>query len=212
VQTRHLSRTNGRKPLRARLAKRRGGRDEPGLMRISLSSIHQLFNSLDPSPFYEKDLDTAAEHYLVSWAQTLPRDVRLRLALHLRDRPPSEFSERSVSHAIARHFLERARATRLELDQLLAHGRMSLMIGVGILALFMSVAQFFAGEPANVGTSLLRESFLIAGWVAMWRPMQIYLYDWWPLRDRVRLFRRMARMPVTMRIADRHPQSPPAAK
>jgi hypothetical protein len=40
---------------------------------------------------------------------------------------------------------------------------------------------------------------LIVGWVAMWRPLEIYLYDWWPVRDRIQLYRRMARMPVELR-------------
>ena len=55
--------------------------------------------------------------------------------------------------------------------------------------------------PAGVMASLLRESFLVAGWVAMWRPMQIYLYDWWPLRQQALLYRRMSRMPVTLLVA-----------
>jgi hypothetical protein len=36
----------------------------------------------------------------------------------------------------------------------------------------------------------------IAGWVAMWRPMQIYLYDWWPVRRRGRVYAKLSEMPV----------------
>lgn len=171
-------------------------------MEISLNSIHQLFNSLDPSPFYEKDLDSEAEHYLISWARSLQKHVALGLTLHLRERMPADFSEQSVSQAIFRHFDERARLTQVELNQLFDHGRISLVIGLAALCVFLLIANLFAGMPSNVGTSLLRESFSIAGWVAMWRPMQIYLYDWWPLRERVKLFQRMARMPVTIRYPD----------
>jgi hypothetical protein len=38
----------------------------------------------------------------------------------------------------------------------------------------------------------------IAGWVAMWRPMEIYLYDWWPLRRKSRLYQKLSQMPVQM--------------
>jgi hypothetical protein len=34
---------------------------------------------------------------------------------------------------------------------------------------------------------IIRESLLIGGWVAMWRPMEILLYDWWPIRAEARL-------------------------
>jgi hypothetical protein len=45
----------------------------------------------------------------------------------------------------------------------------------------------------------LREGFLIGGWVAMWRPLQVFLYDWWPIRAEARLFDRPSGMPVRIR-------------
>jgi hypothetical protein len=32
----------------------------------------------------------------------------------------------------------------------------------------------------------------IGGWVAMWRPMQIFLYDWWPLQKQISLYKRLS--------------------
>jgi hypothetical protein len=43
---------------------------------------------------------------------------------------------------------------------------------------------------------VIREGFLIGGWVAMWRPLEVFLYDWWPIRAEARLFDRLSRMPV----------------
>jgi len=42
----------------------------------------------------------------------------------------------------------------------------------------------------------LRESLLIGGWVAMWRPLEVFLYDWWPIRLEARLYDRLSAMPV----------------
>jgi hypothetical protein len=39
---------------------------------IHLNELSQLFNSMDPSPFHEKDLDDDAEEFIVSWAQEYP--------------------------------------------------------------------------------------------------------------------------------------------
>jgi hypothetical protein len=47
--------------------------------------------------------------------------------------------------------------------------------------------------------SLLRESLTIAGWVAMWRPMQIFLYDWWPLLRIGHIYEKLSRVPVELR-------------
>jgi len=35
--------------------------------------------------------------------------------------------------------------------------------------------------------------------MAMWRPMEIYLYDWWPLRRRQRILKKLSHMPVEVR-------------
>jgi hypothetical protein len=40
------------------------------------------------------------------------------------------------------------------------------------------------------------EGLTIGGWVAMWRPMEIYLYDWWPLRRRGTLLDGLSRVDV----------------
>jgi hypothetical protein len=46
---------------------------------------------------------------------------------------------------------------------------------------------------------LMEQSLLILGWVANWRPLEIFLYDWWPIRRRLILLRRLAAMPVEVR-------------
>jgi hypothetical protein len=51
-------------------------------------------------------------------------------------------------------------------------------------------------EDGNTLTNFLRESLIIAGWVAMWRPIELYLYDWWPLKRKGKLYARLARMQV----------------
>jgi hypothetical protein len=40
--------------------------------------------------------------------------------------------------------------------------------------------------------------------VAMWRPMQIYLYDWWPVRRRSRIHRKLSLMPVEVTPKRKH--------
>ena len=53
--------------------------------------------------------------------------------------------------------------------------------------------------------SIIRESFLIGGWVAMWRPLEIFLYEWWPIRAEAQLFDRLSAM--TVRVAPHDPSN-----
>jgi hypothetical protein len=45
---------------------------------------------------------------------------------------------------------------------------------------------------------LFRESLIIVGWVALWRPLEIFLYDWWPIARHRSLYRRLAKADVRL--------------
>lgn len=170
---------------------------EKGLLEISLKNISQLFNSMDPSPFYDRDLDIHAEQFLVSWAQELPKDAPLKLRLHLKELPPGDNPAEWITQGIHHYFAERARLTRVEFHHLLKQGRTSLAIGLSFLVSCLMISELLASSRVGVVPGLLRESLNIVGWVAMWRPLQIYLYDWWPLRQQEALYHRLSIIPVS---------------
>jgi hypothetical protein len=75
-------------------------------------------------------------------------------------------------------------------------GRSSLLIGLLFLAACLAASKLLFGSHEGTWTNIARESLTIAGWVAMWRPMEIYLYDWWPLRGRGRIYRKLSQLPI----------------
>jgi len=99
--------------------------------------------------------------------------------------------------AVHEHFGRAAAGKRRELRELFRIGRISLAIGLGFLAAAIALADYLGEMIASEGYSwLVSESLIIGGWVALWRPMEIFLYDWWPIRAQARLFDRLAAMPV----------------
>jgi hypothetical protein len=83
---------------------------------------------------------------------------------------------------------------------LFRHGRTSLLIGLTVLAGAIALGDFLANllKTSRIG-EILRESLTIGGWVSMWRPLEVFLYDWWPIRNEARLSDRLAAMPVRVR-------------
>lgn len=159
--------------------------------------IDQLFNSIDPSPFHTRDMDPGADEYIMDSSKALAKDVPLALIIHL-DRPPTDGAKLGqVGRAIQTHFAAQTATTRLQLKELFGRGRISLLIGLSVLSLSIGL-----GEVSNTWLSgasmaqILHQSVLIGGWVAMWRPMEIFLYDWWPIAARIRLLDRLATMQV----------------
>ena len=164
-------------------------------IRLKLRDVHQLFNSMDPSPFIEKDLDDDAEEFIVGWAREFPPDAPVKLHVQLEQWPADEPRE-LIREAVHHHFAHRAELTDLEFSALLKQGRVSLFIGILCLAACLGISRLLPISEAGTWTSILRESLTIAGWVAMWRPMEIYLYDWWPLRRKSKIFAKLSHMPV----------------
>jgi len=164
---------------------------------VKLRELNQFFNSMDPSPFVEKGLDTDAEDFIVEAARAVPAETRLNLHLILEDWPATDPTP-VVQSALRAHFVRRAQATKLELGRLMRQGRTSVLIGLVFLSGCLVISRTVFGGSDGTWTGVARESLTIAGWVAMWRPMQIYLYDWWPLRRRIRAFLRLSHMTVTV--------------
>ena len=72
------------------------------------------------------------------------------------------------------------------------------MIGITFLAVSLLLGDTLARLlGARRVSEILRESLLIGGWVATWRPMEVFLYDWWPIRADARLADRLSAMPRT---------------
>jgi hypothetical protein len=173
------------------------------LIEITLRDLKQLFNTLDPAPFHEKDLDPAAEEYIVSAVREIGSQPS-RLVLHL---PPGTTDDEACGAVVAirNYFAGRTRHAREQLRLLFVRGVISLLIGLGFLALCLSMRGLLTAT-VHPGDVILSEGLLILGWVAMWKPVEIFLYDWWPDLDRRRLFERIAHMeletqPVTQQRA-----------
>jgi hypothetical protein len=167
------------------------------IIEVRVTELRQLFNAIDPSPFHERDLDPRAEEFIVDWSKDFPAGASLALVVHL-ERAPGRGDEGSVLRdAIHEFFGQRAKSSRRKLRELFRRGRISLVIALAFLAASIASGDSLGGylEESHF-VSVLREGLLIGGWVAMWRPLEVFLYDWWPIRGEVRLFDRLSTMPV----------------
>jgi hypothetical protein len=156
---------------------------------LRIVELSELFNSMDPTPFHHRILDSDAEEFLESWALSFPQDSHFKIVIHI-EKMPAEDPNALVTEAIHNYFEYKSERSRRNLRQLLLEGRMSLLIGLGFLAMCLLAADILdAGFTNNTFLKLLKESLLIGGWVAMWRPMQTFLYGWWPIVRKTRIYR-----------------------
>ena len=173
---------------------------ENAVIEVRIRELAQLFNSFDPSPFHERDLDRDAEEYIVGWARELPSDASLRIIVHLPEDEARKAQERELSAALPNYFAERAAMQQRELNELFRVGRRYLLIGILVLIVCLFGSQM---ARAHLGTgpmeNVIAESLILVGWVANWKPIETFLYDWWPFKRRRDLYRRLAQAPVDIK-------------
>lgn len=172
---------------------------QPGIIELQVEKVGQLFDTLDPLPFRERDLDREAEDYIVSWARELPRHAAIRILVHMPAAEASGEHAHILGQAVSRYFGYRANVMSNDLKELFRIGRYSLLIGLAVLGICVASGSFLMRlRPAGPFGSFLNEGFIILGWVANWRPIEIFLYDWWPIVRRRNLFRRLAAAEVVI--------------
>jgi hypothetical protein len=160
---------------------------------IRVRTTQQLFDGRDPAPFRERDLDEDAVDYIVGAAQELGARLPLRLVVHVSEEAVTEERDADVRAAVRAHFLYMRQQVTRRLREHLRQGQIFFVAGVAVLAVFLALAQWAGTWPETTLREIVREGLFITGWVAMWRPLEALLYDWWPfLTQRRRIDRILA--------------------
>jgi hypothetical protein len=154
---------------------------------------------LDPFPFRGRDLSPEAEQYIVDRAEDLPKDRPITIIAHLQEGANDQPGVQELPQAIAAWFAERATDETRNMQTLFRDGRWALLIGLTVLGLCLAAAWWLSLHLDGPGGSIIRESLVIVGWVVIWRPAEMFLYDWVPIVRRRSLFRRLAAATVIVK-------------
>jgi hypothetical protein len=171
---------------------------------LNLAELGQLFNSMDAAPFRERALDPVAEQFIVEWAREARPDAALALTVHLSRVAPVDGELSVLRVAVRDYFAHAGAAARRRLKQLFRTGRWNLAVGIAFVALAIFVGDLVGGLVGRYQYGrLIEDSMAIGAWVALWRPIEIFLYDWWPIRAEARLYDRLSAMQVEV-VDDTH--------
>lgn len=154
------------------------------IIEFGVKTVRQLFDARDPAPFRERDLDDDLVRYILSGVQEFSLSTPIRLRVQVSEESRSAVDLQSIRDAFQTHFEYEATLLRRRLIKTLQTGRMFFGIGVVTLVTCLSLAELVVGRGGDSALfGVLSEGLVISGWVAMWRPLEVFLYDWWPIRE-----------------------------
>jgi hypothetical protein len=168
------------------------------MIELELNSPMQLFDSFDPAPFHEKEIDPDAEEYIYNAVDEFPLKKPLELMIYL---PPAEISaeiENNLKKAIKNHFSYKKLLTEIELRRLLYRGRRNFLIALIFLFLCLLTIRLISGFEESLMKTIFSEGLLIIGWVAMWEPIHIFLYGRWPIVHKRDIYQKIIDMDVSI--------------
>lgn len=163
---------------------------------LKLKTISQLFDERDPAPFREKDLDDDAVDYIVTSLQELPKNSKSQIAIFVPQAEQQMFKPENIQQAIHDFFIYEAELNRRKLRKILEVGIKSLVIGLCFLVLAVFVSHSITVSSQSMKGHFIKEGLTLLGWVSMWKPVNIFLYDWWPMIEVKRLNKKLTNIEV----------------
>ncbi|SHE68006.1 hypothetical protein [Devosia limi] len=171
-------------------------------VRLKLGSLDHLFGETNRDPLVGPvRLRTGVEtlHRQLA-AKGLHHAQQSRLVLEV---PASEITpgaEQRLNAAMDRYCEARIDELDLLLEETQLAGRQALWLGLGFLGVCLSMSSVLATAALLPSwlNRLFSEGFVIAGWVGLWRPIELLLYDAWPYRRTQRMYEAMRTMPVVL--------------
>jgi hypothetical protein len=172
------------------------------LIEVRIKNAQQLFDARDPAPFRERDLDDDFVEYILSAVREFSLSSLLKIVIYVEENESKDLPKDSIREAIRSYFSYRIDLQRGDLKTFIKRAQLFLLIGLVILVSCISVAQNLnlpipPGSPGFLG--ILREGIVIFGWVSIWKPIELILFDWYPLFEKLRFYQRLLTTEIEIR-------------
>lgn len=164
-------------------------------IQVRVATVEHIFNPMDPTPLEERTLNSEVADWIEEWAEDLDRDQPITVEFHVAD-GRVQGREAAIIAGLHNHFEYREWQSGRQLSKLWREGRISLVIGLFALTAFNSASRAI-GSSGSAPVQILHDGLSVLGWVSMWKPMEIFLYDWWPIRRERRACRRLVEAEVS---------------
>lgn len=166
---------------------------------VRVASLDGLYSALDPSPFRQRDLDPRAVEHIVQWASDAPPKAPLELSIRVADKTDPEATEADTQAAVRTFFTYEAELLERQYRRNRIRTVRWFSVGLAIMAVLLALHSGMNRlYPDSLFNDIVGEALVIAGWVALWVPIERLGFDGWLLKDRLRLYRRLAEMRVAI--------------
>lgn len=162
---------------------------------VRIKTAQQLFDARDPAPFRERDLDDDFVEYITSSFLEFPKYSLAKIVIYVEENESKDTSKEAIETAIRAFFSFQIDFQQSHLKAFFRRAQVFLLIGLAVLGICLSVSQAIS-ENAGQIYQVLKEGLIIFGWVSIWKPIETLLFDWYPLFEKLQLYKRIQKSEI----------------
>ncbi len=171
---------------------------------LHLEDIHDLFTASQFEPFCENQMTVSGMDYLCSNLKSSRLTEPIRAAIFLpQDKIQPDLTEplRRAISCYCHYQIERNQneLTSIRWQAIKAFQSGLIFLGVCLLISTLSETAVFLPEWTR---RLVGEGFLIVGWVSLWHPAELFLFEWWPYWREIHIYKRLIDMEIVIEGAE----------
>jgi hypothetical protein len=163
------------------------------ILTVELENKAALFQERNPDPFHGGPLFATGFDQIYEELIDQSLNQNLEIVIQMPAAAIEDESENEIRFGLEQRCLHEEATIQRERRALRWEGLKALQNGLVFLVVCL-LAAFTLQKTEPFGEFLnffFEEGLFIVGWVSMWRPVDILLYEWWPMYRSSRMFRRI---------------------
>ncbi len=172
---------------------------DSGCIDVNLPTVQHLFDLRDPAPFRERCLDDDAAEYIYATAADIPRSIAIKLVLIVKQPFGPSLTAAEIVTAVRAHVQHDVDRVTRQLKQQRQFGRVALVAGLTALVLLLTLAEVARMRVPGHAGEIMHTGLEILAWVVLWKPVDVLLYEWWPLVQQRRELSRLVAAQIEVR-------------
>ncbi len=166
---------------------------------VRVKSAQQLFDARDPAPFRDRDLDDDFVEWINSSAREFSNQTPLKIVIYVEENEKSELSSEAIRESIRSFYSYKIELQRGDLKDFIRRAQIFFAVGLIVLVACLTGAQNLPQSQPPGALGILREGLVIFGWVSIWKPIELILFDWYPLYEKLRLFKKLEKTEIDLK-------------
>lgn len=169
---------------------------------LQLSDIHNFFQTQEVDPFLGENIEESGIDQLMDTLKARPgRSPSVtRIAIRLPAAAITPDLPQRTRAAIGAYCRARIRLAEQKKRDIFLQARRAVPVGFFFWAFCLVMSLLFEsifGHEEILGR-IFSEGFIITGWVGLWHPAELVLFDWRPYSRDIRLYQQIAAMEVVI--------------